>query len=126
IIEQHGVTVRIYERAPGSMLYCSVVVDGGRKDRRSLGHRDRERAEDEARELCAEIARLRVDPAAHVRERLTLGRLADLYLHHAGPHLRQQRRRFVTSPLGMWRRHLGDDFPLENFGQHTADTYFAA
>ena len=46
VIEESGISVRVYERAPGSLLYREVRLDG--KDRTSLGHRDRALADSRA------------------------------------------------------------------------------
>ena len=44
VIEESGISVRVYEREAGSLLYREVRLDGG-KDRKSLGHSDRQLAE---------------------------------------------------------------------------------
>src|SRR4051794_22132166 len=48
---QRGARVRAYERVPGGVLQISVWLPGLGESRRSLGHRDRERAIREARAL---------------------------------------------------------------------------
>jgi hypothetical protein len=69
VIEEAGLSVRLYERAPGSVLYREVRI-GGRKDRASFGHRDRalaeQQARQEARTLAAEVASSRTTHAAVV------------------------------------------------------------
>ena len=47
-----GTRVRVYERSPGSPLYCAVWVPGRGTSRRSLGHTDRARALRQASELA--------------------------------------------------------------------------
>ena len=41
LVEESGIPLRMYEREAGSLLCREVRLDGG-KDRKSLGHRDRE------------------------------------------------------------------------------------
>jgi integrase len=84
---ERGTKVRVYEREPGGLLQIAVWVEGGTNcNRRSLGHRDRVKAEQQARA----IARLRGEPTAAVVERkpATLGELFDEYLAHS-THTRQ-------------------------------------
>ncbi|HEU4564135.1 MAG TPA: tyrosine-type recombinase/integrase [Gemmatimonadaceae bacterium] len=123
VIEEAGVAVRIYERAAGSLLYREVRLEG-RKDRRSLGHRDRTLAEDQARQLARRIAELRF--AGH-RGHVTLGQVLRLYFQHRGPLLSAERRGRATRLYApMFTRHLGDDFPVENLSQSHLDAYIAA
>lgn len=80
---RRGARVRIYERAPGGVLYCSVWLPGRGECRRSLGHRDRKLAIRQAEELL----RLEgwADPEAG-EPALTLGDLFRLHAAH-GRHL---------------------------------------
>jgi len=121
IVEEMGQQVRVYERSPGSVLYRSVTIDG-RKDRKSLGHRDRKLAEQQARALARELAELQLKghaPGAPV----TLGQLRKLYLHHRGPLLKPERLGNVSRTLDLWTDHLGAGFPVEDISQHHFDTY---
>src|SRR5687768_9118678 len=48
---QRGTRIRVYERAPGSILQVSAWIPTRGESRQSLGHRDKDRALREAREL---------------------------------------------------------------------------
>ncbi len=77
-------TVTVYERTPGGPLYIQVwnpTRRNGSGDwvRRSLGHRDKERAEAHAHEQHAKLLRGREDILAR---RMTLARLFTLYKSH--------------------------------------------
>jgi integrase len=80
---ERGMLVRVYERKPDGILQIAVWVEGGTNcNRRSLGHRDKVKAEQQARA----IARLRGDEAQAPepqRRPATLGELFDAYLAHA-------------------------------------------
>lgn len=124
IIEGHGVRVRIYERRNSSVLYREIRLPDGSKDRKSLGTTDRGRAEELANTLCEELARARltdVTPGA-----VTFGQLRRAYFQHRGPQLSKKRRQFVETALGYLSCHLGDDFPVDDFGQTQVDGYLAA
>lgn len=73
---RRGTRVRVYERTPGSVLYCAVWVPGRGVSRRSLGHTDRARAVREA----AELALLRTSGARAGNPPLMLGALCARYL----------------------------------------------
>ena len=68
---QRGTRVRVFERTHGGPLYTAVWVSGRGKVTRSLGHRERERALQEARELAS----LRATGAYEDRTPLTLDEL---------------------------------------------------
>jgi integrase len=129
VITAHGVELRLYER-PGGTVWCSRVVGrvNGRTEKRrvSLKTKDRTEAETRARELAAEVALAEltgIDPDA---AGLTLGELERLYLHHRGPLLSEVRKQEMERVLALFVAHLGADFPVEDFGEHQAETYLAA
>jgi integrase len=68
--------IRVYEPFVGSPLYRSVFVNS-KENRKSLGHRDRERAVKEAYALLAKVLD---NQAVFERDELTLGMLQHLYL----------------------------------------------
>ena len=126
IVEDAGVRVRVYEREPGGVIYRSVVIEG-RKDRKSLGHRDRNLAVEQARALARSIAELRL--AGRMGRPLSFGELRRLYLQHRGPLLSPVRRRFVEWILGLWARYLEPDgrpFRIEDLSQTHIDGYAIA
>ena len=123
MIEESGLAIRLFERAGSSAIWYSVV-QGGKKRRRSLKTTDRALAEERARAIARELALL--DLCGGAPGSLTIGKLAELYLHHRGPLLTQVRRRTMTMMADLFRRHLGDGFLVSDFGQHELDTYVAA
>lgn len=81
-VGEYGLTVRVYELYPNSNLYRSVWVAGrdgeeGREDKKTLGHKDRDRAIREAYEL---IAHLRSASDGVRQGEITLGVLMTRYL----------------------------------------------
>lgn len=124
MIEESGVRVRLYERAPGSLLYRELRRDDGSKDRKSLGHRDRALGEQQVRQLARRMAELRLTGGTHA---VTFGQLLVLYLAHKAPLLSDGRRELVTRTfVPYFTAHLGGDFPLENLSQTHLDAYVAA
>jgi len=122
-VEESGVSVRVYERAPGSVLYRETRDAGGRKDRRSLGHRDRALAEAQARQLARRVAELRF--AGHAGP-VTLGQLCALYAQHRAPLLSPKRRGEAATFAALFRAHLGDAFCVDDLSQTDVDRYVAA
>lgn len=57
MIEEAGLTARLYERPGSSNIWLSIVADDGRKMRRSLYTSDRPVAERRARTIAKEMAR---------------------------------------------------------------------
>jgi integrase len=74
-IGERGNRVRLYEARPGGTLMRSVYLKG-KEDRKSLGHRDRNRAVTEGYAL---LSQLRADVSALERGTLTLGTLIERY-----------------------------------------------
>lgn len=85
-------TVRIYEPRPGGNLMRSFYLDG-KERRKSLGHKDRGRAEEEIQTLLEHLQ----DERKALKEEgsMTLGMLADLYLSSAS-HLSSRRKKTRT------------------------------
>lgn len=125
-VNEAGVRVRVYEREPGGVLQRCVILDG-QKDRKSLGHRDRTLAEEQARALARTLAEAQLThrPIGGV----TFGELRRLYMQHAGARLKPSRRHFMEKTLELFARHLepgGRPFPFDDFGQEQADAYLDA
>lgn len=117
-VTRGGVTVRVYEAYPGSNLYRSIWSPPppgsppgtkGREDKRSLGHKDRDRALDQAVDLLKHLASA---DAGVPQDEITLGVLQDRYLasrKHAAKKERTAREdaaklRRVVAFLGPTRR----------------------
>src|SRR5215469_10971061 len=107
-IGERGARVRLYEQHPGGPLMRSVYING-KEVRKSLRHRDQEKAIRQGYEL---LLALRANEEALIAETLTLGMLADLYFAspaHQGKQPRSQREegrmlRRVIDFLGPTRR----------------------
>jgi integrase len=118
-----GISVRIYERAAGAGLNREVRHGDGTKDRKALGHTDRDRAEDQARALLQRLIELKF---AGQSSALTLGQLEILYVQHRGVILSKARLRAVKGMLPLMLAHFGRDFAVADLSQHHVDTYEAA
>lgn len=122
-IEAHGQSVRLYER--GSAIYREVRTADG-KDRKSLGHGDRDKAVAQAKALCEHLADLSINPDKRP-DSLTLGRLRRLYLaSRKGKSLSRQRRTFVEGTLALFEAHLGEGYAVVRFSDNTAEGYARA
>lgn len=86
-IGERGHRVRLYEARPGGPIMRSVFVNG-KEVRKTLGHRDKERAVRQAYELTNALL---ANERAIDQESLTVGMLADLYLRSPA-HLSKKER----------------------------------
>jgi hypothetical protein len=64
-ITETGITVRVFDWRPGEPIYREVRLDG-KRDRKSLGHRDRALAVQQARELAKRLSELRAVAQSHI------------------------------------------------------------
>ncbi len=112
-----GLRVYLFERTPGGTLYREVYVGGKRAaSKKSLGHRDRDRAEAEAYTL---LAKLKAREEALTEGKLTLSALFDMYVGSPGHGAKkdktrredEQRLKWVVDFLGPERtvRSLSPD-----------------
>ncbi len=102
-------TVTVYERTLGGPLYIQVwnpTRRNGEGDwvRRSLGHRDKERAAAHAHEQHAKLLRGREDVLAG---RMILARLLTLYRRHRTPRKGKEQQQADLRRIAMWTRFLG-------------------
>lgn len=123
VITEAGVSVRLYERTPGSPIAREVRTGGGAKDRKSLGHTDRALAEDQARALAIRLSELRY--AGHSGA-VTMGQLVSLYERDRVPLLTPARQRNVRGMLRLLERHFGRTYALDDLSQHAVDGYVRA
>jgi integrase len=121
-IEESGISVRLYEREPGGVIYRDVW-NGDTRDRKSLGHADRKLAEQQARELARRVADLRF--AGH-RGAVTFGQLVGLYRLHRFPQLSAVRQQAVKGYFGLLERHFPVDRVVDELGQPDVDSYAQA
>jgi integrase len=123
-IEAHGVRVRIYERSRGGTLYVEVrgvtgKVDG--KDRRSLGHRDRALARDQARALSRSLAEARLTGVAP--DTLTFGQLFATYCRERMPQLTPARQSETNARMMMFTEAWGSNLLVADVDQSRVDRY---
>src|SRR5712691_1337322 len=100
--------VRLYEARPGGTIMRSVYFDG-KEARKSLGHRDREKAVRQGYEL---LNALLANERALDEQSLTLGLLADLYLQ--GPAHLSKKARTQKDEASMLRRVVAFVGPTRN------------
>jgi integrase len=128
VVKAHGIEVRLFERAGTiyrAMKLGRVVSATGKartaQDVKSLGHGDRELAEQQAKDLCAELKMTQLRGADV--ERLVLGQLFAAYKRHRAAGLTPQRRRFADSRVAMYREAWGRELPLADLCQTHVDAY---
>lgn len=121
-IEEAGVRVRVFERKAGSMLYMDVRQPGER-DKQSLGHRDQDLAQQQARALAMRLAEIK---NAGVVGPLTLGQVVALHEQHRSPILSPSRQRAVRGMAALLLEHFGRQYPIDDFSQHALDGYVKA
>jgi integrase len=121
-ITEGGITVRVFEWRPGELIYREVRLDG-RRDRKSLGHRDRALAVQQARDLAKRLADLR---GSGYTGPLTLGRLWRTYEHHRLPHLSANRQAQVRQHAAFLLAHFGEAFSVDDLSQSHVDAFVAA
>lgn len=117
-MDVQGVTVRLYERA--GVIQREVRLGDGTKNRKSMGHRDRALAEEQARALAQQLADLR---HAGQLGPVTFGQVTALFVEHRLPLLSAERQRSVRGMLALLEAHFGRGFRLEELSQHHVDAY---
>jgi hypothetical protein len=120
-ITEYGITVRVYEREPGGVLYRSIVTADGRKDRKSLGHRDRDRAEKDVRTLIGELAEAKLTGVKP--DTLTLGQLFGAYRRERMPSLKPDRQAYSRACMAMFTECWGADQVVADIGQQHVDRF---
>ncbi len=93
--------VRAFEHASG--LLFLEFNDKGHRTRISLGHRDRERASQEADDAAARLGKAE-DPKP---DEITLGKLFDIYLGEVTPRKGDRQRRYEQAASEMFIRYFG-------------------
>jgi hypothetical protein len=106
---EKGWTVTVYERAAGGLLYARAFDPSlrgglGGYRRRSLGHRDREKAGVYALD---QAAKLRAGLAEITEGRVTLGRVFAAYRSHRTPRKVPSEHRADDRRIELWTRVLG-------------------
>lgn len=123
VVQEAGISVRVYEREPGGVLYREVRDGEGGKDRRSLQHKDRKRAEADVRAFAKRLAELRLTGVAGP---ITLGQAWMLFQQHRLPLLSAERQMDVQRHARYVLAHFGRDFRLDDLSQSHVDAFVAA
>lgn len=118
-------SVRVYERREGGNLYIAAwdpTARGGEggEIRRSLGHKDREKAKAYAEEQAAKLRKRRQDAFG---KRPTVRRVFRLYLRERTPDKSEAIQRADRRQLEAFQRFLGPDFDLSNLSRREWDRY---
>lgn len=107
----YGSRVRVAERVPGGPLYAMTSKPGGGWVKVSLGHRDKDRAIEEAHTLAAR--RLKGDEPL---ERLTVAGMFDLFARSVLPRQCERHREELSRAAELWTRFLGGSRVVETIG----------
>ena len=119
---KYGNRVRVYEIRPGSSIYMAEWDAANDKPtRRSLGHKDKDRAEEQAQKLAGERQRL---GSAIATARLTVGALLDQFVEAKGPMRKDQKQRNYDSTHNvLWGNVLGRDFYVDRISRREMDRF---
>ncbi len=108
----YGSSVRVTERAPGGPLYAMVTATAGKGWRKvSLGHRDKNRAIEEAHKLAA-----RRQSDDQPLDRLTVSAMFDLFTRSVLPRKRPDYQEELRRHINLWTSFLGGKRIVETIG----------
>lgn len=111
--------VRAFERDSG-IIYLDAHWNGQR-ERQSLGHRDREKAKGQAKDLAARL-RLK-EPEPESSEDPTLGKLFDRYLRERNGDVSEGRYETLQRVSEAMRRFFGSDRKVADLNRDDWDSY---
>jgi hypothetical protein len=129
VVVESGVEVRVFERRARGPIWRElklgrVVSASGsaytQKDRRSLGHADKELALEQARELAAHLADAHANPG---RTGLHLGQLFAAYRRERLPNLTPPRARESETRMAVFTEAWGRAFHVQDMSQSHVDAY---
>lgn len=117
--------VRAFDRSRGGNLFVEWYEEdpqtGERKrQRRSLGHQDREEAKAKADRLAARFAEMDPDDPEH---RLTVGGLFDIYVSEKAEEVSVSRRKVYARVSEAMRRFFGEDREVAGLNRQDWDAY---
>ncbi len=121
LIEEAGLTFRLYERQPRGPLYYSVNVEG-KKAQKGLKHRDRALAEEHVRQVARALAK---DLLAGRRGDVTLGECFSLYFRYRAPLLRPAWRQAAETRRELFETAWGRDKLVTDLGETDVEIYVA-
>jgi hypothetical protein len=118
-------SVRVYERSRGGPLYAAANEPDprggpGRERKRSLGHRDRERAIEYADE---QAAKLRRGISNLTREKPSARRILKLYRAHRSPDKGKAKQEEDRRQAEAWETFLGSNFDLSRLSRREWDEF---
>lgn len=114
-------SVRVYERKAGGNIYIAAWDPERETEvRRSLGHKDQEKAKAYADE---QAAKLRKNRQATFSERPTVARVFRFYRRERTPDKSESVRKMDDRNIEMWTRFLGPDFDLSNLSRREWDKF---
>jgi integrase len=125
---EHGIAIRLFER--GGTIYRAVklgrTVSGNgkprtRQDVRSMKHADRTLAEQQARDLCKELAVGRLTGARP--DTMTLRELFAAYTQRRLPSLKPDRQKYSRACMAMFLECWGADQVVAGIEQHHIDRF---
>lgn len=122
---ERGLRVVLFERKPGGPLYREVWIDGQRAaSKKSLRHRDRQRAEADGYRL---LARLKSHQDARDRRDLTLETLFDMYVESPAHRAKKDRTRREDERKLEWVVHgLGPERSVRSLSPDDVERYTQA
>ena len=121
-IEEHGVRIRLFERATGATVYLEYRREDGSRLRKSTRTGNRKEAERVARAVASELAEDRV--LGRSRDPITLGELFRAYERHRLPHLPSEaRRQFARTRQRLFLEAWGENTRVDNISQPSVDHF---
>lgn len=109
--------VRAFERDSG-IIYLEFW-EAGERERLSTGHRNREKAKQQADELAAKLASVSAEPDAG----LTLRKLFDKYLEKRTPQVSERQQKHHRRCAEMFTRYWGWEREVENLNREDWDDF---
>jgi len=122
---RHGHRVRVFERLGRTNLYASVWDPEAGEVVRSLGHADREKAQDYADDLAVQLRRGEEELRRRGQEQkgATVDRVFRIYLRDRSPDKGEYMRRADERHAALWTRVLGSGFDLANVSRRVWDRF---
>lgn len=117
---EYGATVRVYERGKGGVIYAATSDGDGGEIRRSLGHRDKEKAKSWAER---EAANLREGLSTLRGPIPTAAKVLTLYLRERTPDKSDKVQAADERQAELWLRVLGRDFDLRKLSRREWDAF---
>lgn len=118
---EYGATVRVYERNPGGIIYAATSDGDGGEIRKSLKHRDREKAIDYADDEAKKLRKGLTDGIGGSRP--TLERVFKIYLLERTPEKAERTQSEDRRQAKMFKLVWGKDFDLRRLSRREWDAF---